>query len=76
MLLIGISGLTLAAGRIYKAAFFSKVARKAYIADRELCEAIRQVMNGQAVDLGDSVFKKRLNRNMHRSFILTKGGGR
>ncbi len=31
-------------------------------------------MNGQAVDLGGGVFKKRLNENMHRSVILAKGG--
>lgn len=31
-------------------------------------------MKGQADDLGGGVFKKRLNRNMHRSIILAKGG--
>jgi len=31
-------------------------------------------MNGQADDLGGGVFKKRLNKNMHRSIILAKGG--
>ena len=70
------NGPTSAAGRVYKTALFSKAARKAHIADRELCEAIRQVMNGQAVDLGGGVFKKRLNRNMLRSIILTKAGER
>ncbi len=30
-------------------------------------------MKGQADDLGGSVFKKRLNKNMHRSIILAKG---
>ena len=30
-------------------------------------------MQGQADDLGGGVFKKRLNDNMHRSIILTKG---
>ena len=35
-----------------------------------------QVMNGQAVDSGGGVFKKRLNRNMHRSIILTNAGQR
>lgn len=29
---------------------------------------------GQADDLGGGVFKKRLNRNRHRSIILAKGG--
>jgi hypothetical protein len=28
----------------------------------------------QADDLGGGVFKKRLNKNMHRSIILAKGG--
>jgi hypothetical protein len=40
----------------------------------ELCEAIHQVMQGQADDLGGGVFKKRLNNNMHRSIILAWGG--
>lgn len=31
-------------------------------------------MLGQADDLGGGVFKKRLNKNMHRSIILAKGG--
>ena len=30
-------------------------------------------MRGQAVDLGGGVFKKRLNRNEHRSVIIAKG---
>lgn len=60
--------------RAFKTAWFSKAARKAHIADAELCEAIRQVMQGQADDLGGGVFKKRLNNNMHRSIILAKAG--
>ncbi len=31
-------------------------------------------MYGQADDLGGGVFKKRLNKNMHRSIVLAKGG--
>ncbi len=31
-------------------------------------------MEGQAIDLGGGVFKKRLNENMNRSVILSKGG--
>ena len=31
-------------------------------------------MLGQADDLGGGVFKKRLNRNRHRSIIVAKGG--
>jgi hypothetical protein len=60
--------------RVFKTAWFSKAARKARIEDAELCEAIQEVMLGQADDLGGGVFKKRMNRNMHRSIILAKGG--
>ena len=35
---------------------------------------MRQVIQGQADDLGGGVFKKRLNDNMHRSIILAKAG--
>ena len=31
-------------------------------------------MQGQNDDLGGGVFKKRLNKNMHRSIVLAKGG--
>ncbi len=61
-------------GRVFKSSWFSKAAKKAHIADNELCTAIRQVMLGQADDLGGGVFKKRLNDNMHRSIILAKTG--
>ncbi len=60
--------------RVFKTAWFAKAARKAGIADRELCAAIREAMRGQADDLGGGVFKKRLNGNMHRSIILARGG--
>jgi len=60
--------------RAFKTAQFSKAAKKAGIADQDLCEAIQQVMRGQADDLGGGVFKKRLNKNRHRSVILAKGG--
>jgi hypothetical protein len=60
--------------RAFKTAWFSKAARKARIGDPALIEAIREVMQGQADDLGGGVFKKRLNKNMHRSIVLKKGG--
>lgn len=60
--------------RAFKTAQFSKAAKKAGIADQDLCEAIQQVMRGQADDLGGGVFKKRLNKNRHRAVILAKGG--
>ncbi len=60
--------------RAFKTAWFSRVARKVRISDAALISAIREVMQGQADDLGGGVFKKRLNQNMHRSIILAKGG--
>ena len=42
------------------------------IADDELCAAIRQVMLGQADDLGGGVYKKRLDKNRARSIIVAK----
>ena len=60
--------------RVFKTAWFAKEARKARITDSVLCGAIRQVMQGQADDLGGGVYKKRLNDNRHRSIILAKAG--
>jgi hypothetical protein len=60
--------------RAFKTAWFAKEARKAKISDDELCRAMKQVMLGQADDLGSGVFKKRLNDNMHRSIVIAKAG--
>jgi hypothetical protein len=60
--------------RVFKTSWFAKTAKKARIGDDELCSAIRQVLLGQADDLGGGVYKKRLNRNLHRSIVLAKGG--
>ena len=60
-------------GRVFKTAWFSNATTKALIGDAELCDAIAQAMLGQCDDLGGGVFKKRLNRNRHRSIILAKG---
>jgi hypothetical protein len=51
-----------------------KDAKKARISDSALCAAIRQVMAGQADDLGGGVFKKRLSDDEYRSIVLAKGG--
>lgn len=59
--------------RKFKTAWFSKAARKAKIGDAELCEAMDQVRKGQADDLGGGVFKKRLDKNRHRSILVAKG---
>jgi len=39
-----------------------------------LLQLVEQVAQGQAVDLGGGVYKKRLNRNEHRAIILAKRG--
>ena len=62
------------ASRAFKTAWFAKAAKKARISDLELCQAIEQVAQGQADDLGGGVFKKRLNDNRHRSIVLAKSG--
>ena len=59
--------------RTFKTAWFSKAARKALISDQELCDAMEQVRKGQVDDLGGGVFKKRLDKNRHRSIIVAKG---
>jgi hypothetical protein len=60
--------------RAFKTKKFSKDAAKALILDADLCQGIEEVKAGLAVDLGGGVFKKRLNKNAHRSLLLAKGG--
>lgn len=60
--------------RAFKSAWFAKAAKKSRIGDDELCDTIKQVMQGKADDLGGGVYKKRLNGNMHRSIVLARGG--
>ncbi len=61
-------------GRVFKTARFGKDAKRARIPDADLCDAVRQIMAGQADDLGGGVFKKRLRNNEYRSIVLAKGG--
>ena len=60
--------------RAFKTKKFSHNAKDAHISDDDLCKVIKQVLAGQVVDLGGGVYKKRLNKNQHRSIILAKGG--
>ena len=60
--------------RIFKTAWFHKAAKKAKVADTELCNAVRDLMAGHGDDLGGGVFKKRLHNNQYRSIILAKTG--
>ena len=59
--------------RVFKTAWFNRASKKAHIKDDELCVAARQVMLGQADDLGGGVFKKRLGKNQYRSLVLARG---
>ncbi len=59
--------------RVFKTAWFARAARKARIGDAELCAAMRQVMLGQADDLGGGVYKKRLGKNLYRSIVVARG---
>lgn len=60
--------------RVFRTSSFTRAARRARISDAELCKRAREAAAGQVVDLGGGVFKKRLNRNLHRGIILAKGG--
>ncbi|MFX6980523.1 type II toxin-antitoxin system RelE/ParE family toxin, partial [Acinetobacter baumannii] len=46
---------------------------KVGVTDEELCEAVKEIQLGLCNDLGGGVFKKRLNKNMHRSIVVAKG---
>ena len=60
--------------RVFKTAWFAKAAKKANIADSELCACIEAAALGQVDDLGGGVFKIRMNKNMHRAILLAKAG--
>lgn len=60
--------------RVFKAAWFAKAAKRARVTDKVLCQAIAQVIAGQADDLGGGIYKKRLANNQLRSIILARGG--
>lgn len=60
--------------RTFKTKKFAKNAKSANISDSDLCEAMKEVVTGQVVDLGGGVFKKKLNKNQHRSIVLANGG--
>lgn len=60
--------------RVFKTSWFARAAKRARLADDDLCRAVREAGRGRANDLGGGVLKKRLNRNLHRGIILAKGG--
>jgi hypothetical protein len=59
--------------KVYKTKWFMKAAKKAGIADSDLCEAIAQIEIGQGDDLGGGVWKKRLLKNRWRGIVLVQG---
>ncbi len=59
--------------KVYKTKWFTKAAKKAGIADSDLCVAIAQIEKGQGDDLGGGVWKKRLLKNRWRGIVLTQG---
>lgn len=59
---------------VFKTKGFSKQAKKAEISDGELWGAAAALAKGQGDNLGGNVWKKRLNRNMHRSIVVEKVG--
>jgi hypothetical protein len=60
--------------RSFNTSWFAKAVKKRGISDDELCQALAEIMLGQADDLGGGVWKKRLNKNMDRSIVIAKGG--
>ncbi|ECA8971579.1 type II toxin-antitoxin system RelE/ParE family toxin [Salmonella enterica subsp. enterica serovar Portland] len=58
--------------RIFKTRWFNREAKSYTIKDDELSEAINAVLQGKADNLGDGVYKKRLNQNRDRAIVLAK----
>lgn len=56
--------------RFFKTRAFAKLAVKARISDRELFRAGTDLTQGKGANLGGGVWKKRLNKNMHRSIVV------
>lgn len=60
--------------RFFKTKAFAKLAAKAQILDEELLRAGKHLAEGKGDNLGGNVWKKRLNKNMHRSIVVEKVG--
>lgn len=59
--------------RVFKIKDFAKAARKAKIADKELCRVARKAEKGLFhADYGGGVIKTKLNKVLHRGMILMK----
>ncbi|MDY0310121.1 MAG: type II toxin-antitoxin system RelE/ParE family toxin [Castellaniella sp.] len=58
--------------RFFKTRLFAKRAAKARISDQELFQAGTDLTQGKGANLGGGVWKKRLNKNLHRSIVVEK----
>lgn len=58
----------------FKTKAFARLAAKAQILDEELLRAGKDLAEGKGGNLGGNVWKKRLNKNMHRSIVVEKVG--
>lgn len=61
--------------RFFKTKMFAKLATKAQILDVELLRVGADLALGKGDNLGGNVWKKRLNKNMHRSVVIRKAVG-
>lgn len=60
--------------RFFKTRAFTKLAARAEISDEVLLKAAADLLEGKGDNLGGNVWKKRLNKNMHRSIVVEKAG--
>ncbi|NTZ87044.1 type II toxin-antitoxin system RelE/ParE family toxin [Burkholderia metallica] len=60
--------------RVFKTKWLHQAAGTAGITDGERCRAVRELARGQGVDLGDNVWKQRLDGNRQRGIVLGKVG--
>lgn len=58
--------------RFFKTKAFAKLTEKVGIPDGALLKAAADLLEGKGDNLGGNVWKKRLNKNMHRSIIVEK----
>ena len=58
--------------RFFKTKAFTKLAAESRIEDVELLRSGSDLTQGKGISLGDGVWKKRLNKNMHRSIVIEK----
>src|SRR5690606_4410668 len=62
--------------RCFKTKAFAKLAHKAAVPDADLLIAIAELREDKGTKLGGNVWKKRLNKNMHRCIVVEKIGER